>query len=169
MRTNILSVASVLFVFGLACGDSGSGGSDTGGSGGSGAAGAAGGGGAAGGDGGSGATGAAGGDGGSGGGAMVNGCSRATATEVDGDADLMWSLTHQECTAIAVGASVTWTGDFGFHPLAGGVAGTADAGSPISTSDQTGASATVTFAEAGEYPYFCMVHGASMQGVIYVE
>ena len=160
MRTNILSLASALLVFGIACGDSGSGGSDTGGSGGDGGSGAAG---------GAGGSGAAGGDGGSGGAALVNGCSRGTATEAAGDVDLTWALTHQECTAIAVGATVTWTGDFVLHPLVGGEAPVEDAGSDISASDQSGASASVTFATAGEYTYFCTIHGTSMQGVIYVE
>lgn len=155
-------------VFGLACGDSGSGGSDTGGSGGAGGGtGAAGGSGGSGGSGGG--TGAAGGSGGSGGGATLNGCTRAGAEAVAGDAELTWSLPHQECIVIGVGSSVTWTGDFGFHPLAGGTTGTVDDTSPITGSDQSGAAATVAFAAAGEYPYYCTLHGASMQGVVYVE
>ena len=39
----------------------------------------------------------------------------------------------------------------------------------ITDSDQTGATASVTFTEAGEYPFFCNIHLQSMQGVIYVE
>ena len=168
-----------------ACGDSGSGGA--GGTGGTGASagGPEGGGGQTqggegglGGDGGSGAqggqggaAGGAGGDGGAGGGAAVNGCTLASAEDLTGgDVTLdMWTIPHAQCVIVSVGSSVTWTGNFTFHPLAGGVTPVSDPTSPITGSDQSGASATVAFEEVGEYPYFCTVHGGSMQGVIYVQ
>jgi len=170
-----------------ACGDSGSGGA--GGTGGTGASagGPEGGGGQTqggegglGGDGGSGAqggqggaAGGAGGDGGAGGagGAGVNGCTLAGAEDqTGGDVTLdPWTLPHAQCVIVSVGSSVTWTGNFTFHPLAGGVTPVSDPASPITGSDQSGGSATVAFEEVGEYPYFCVVHGASMQGVIYVQ
>lgn len=110
-------------------------------------------------------------EGGGGGVVELNGCTRETAEDLTAQAavDLEWTLTHQECVVVAVGTVVTWTGDFSFHPLAGGETGTEDASSPITTSDQTGDSASVTFDAAGEFPYFCTVHSSSMQGVIYVE
>jgi plastocyanin len=102
--------------------------------------------------------------------ATVNGCTFETAEAAPaGPVDLAWALSHQECLIVEVGTTVTWTGDFGFHPLAGGETGTADAASAITTSDQTGASASVTFDVAGDFPYFCEVHLSSMQGVIYVR
>lgn len=110
-----------------------------------------------------------GGDGGAG--PEVNGCTRASADDMTGQAtvDLTWTLPHQQCFVIDAGTAVTWTGDFVLHPLAGGVTGTPDDGSPITGTDQAGASTSVTFDTAGDYPYYCQVHLGQMQGVIYVE
>ncbi len=102
---------------------------------------------------------------------LVNGCDISTAEDLTGMAavDLTWSNPHQKCIRISAGTDVTWTGTFSFHPLSGGVTGTPDALSPITAADQTGASATVNFEGTGEFPYYCTVHLAAMQGVIYVE
>ena len=142
----------------VGCGDSGTGGAGGGSSGG-------------GDEGGSPATGG----GGGGSAATVNGCTLATADDqtAAAEVDIDWKLTTQECIRVAVGTTVNWNvtapSTFASHPLAGGdVAGGAKSG-PISDSDQTGATASVTFDAAGEYPFFCTIHQASMQGVIYVE
>jgi len=102
--------------------------------------------------------------------ALVNGCSIDTADDHGGQAtvDLAWTLPTQECIIVDQGTVVTWTGDFGLHPLSGGETAATDPVSPISTSDQSGASASVTFDTLGDFPYFCEAHGASMQGVVYV-
>ncbi len=184
MKIQTLGLVLAMTTLLSACGDSGSGGAGgTGGTGGSAGAPEGGGGqtqggeGGLGGDGGSGAqggqggaAGGAGGDGGAGG-AGVNGCTLASAEDLSGgDVTLdPWLIPHAQCVIISVGSSVTWTGNFTFHPLAGGVTPVTDPTSPITGSDQSGGSATVAFEEVGEYPYFCTVHGGSMQGVIYVQ
>jgi plastocyanin len=111
------------------------------------------------------------GGGGGGGPTLVNGCDISTAEDMTGMAavDLTWSNPHQKCIRISAGTDVTWTGTFSVHPLSGGVTGTPDALSPITAADQTGAAATVNFEGTGEFPYYCTVHLAAMQGVIYVE
>lgn len=100
----------------------------------------------------------------------VNGCTRAAATDMTGmtDITLTWTLTHQQCIVVDAGTRVTWEGDFTTHPLSGGESPTEEAG-PITSTDQSGTTASVTFASAGEFPYFCGIHFSSMQGVIYVE
>lgn len=101
----------------------------------------------------------------------VNGCTRATATDMTGMATvgLAWSLPHAACTIVSAGTTVTWTGDFSLHPLTGGVTPTVDPSSAISMATPSGNELAVTFASAGTFPYFCTVHNAGMQGVIYVE
>ena len=121
--------------------------------------------------GGGGAGGQGGGQGGAGGGASVNGCTLADATDMTAHnvVDLTWSLPHHQCTLIAAGTTVTWTGNFAVHPLVGGITPTEDASSPITTTAPTGNQKSVVFSQGGDYPYFCAVHLASMQGVIYVQ
>ena len=159
MRIRIGTMASLFGTLALlvACGDDGSGGSGGGDDGGAPEGGSS--------DGGSS-------DGGSGGApAALNGCTRADAEDMTGMANVMltWSNPHSECIVVDAGTVVTWTGDFAFHPLAGGETPTVDDASPITMSDQTGDSASVTFDAGGEYPYFCTVHTSAMQGVVYVE
>jgi plastocyanin len=109
--------------------------------------------------------------GGAGGAATVNGCERATATDRTADAiiDLTWSLPHHECLLVAAGTEVRWTGNFTAHPLAGGVVPVADDTSPITLATPSAGVESVTFSQAGDYPYFCEVHTTSMEGVIYVQ
>jgi hypothetical protein len=104
------------------------------------------------------------------GGGPVNGCTIDTAENHLGEMQvfLTWSNPFQRCIRIGSGSLVTWSGSFANHPLAGGVAPTVDAGSPITQSDQSGMSASVSFM-LGVYPFFCQIHTATMQGVIYVE
>jgi plastocyanin len=115
--------------------------------------------------------GGAGAQGGGGGDASVNGCTLADATDMTAHnaVELTWSLPHHECTLIAAGTTVTWTGNFAVHPLVGGVTPTTDPASPISTAAPANGQESVVFSQAGDYPYFCTVHLASMEGVIYVQ
>lgn len=143
----------------VGCGDSGTGGAGGGSSGGGDEGGAPAGG---------------GGDGGSGP-ALLNGCDQATADDQTDVAmvDIDWKLSTQECIRVAVGTTVNWNvtapSTFASHPLAGGDVAGGEQPGPISDSDQTGATASVTFDAPGEYPFFCTIHLSSMQGVIYVE
>jgi plastocyanin len=82
---------------------------------------------------------------------------------------IAWTLTHQRCILVDVGTTVEWSGNFAFHPLTGGETGNQDAASPITIANPANGVLEVTFADAGEYPYYCMVHLASMQGVVYVQ
>lgn len=104
---------------------------------------------------------------------MLNGCTLETAEDLtdEDEVDLDWAFPHQRCIRISTGTAVTWTADgttFGSHPLAGGATGTVDQNSPIPATN-TGTTSSATFANAGEFPYFCTIHNGSMQGVVYVE
>lgn len=132
------------------------------------------------GDQGGGGAGASGGDGGAGGAGGVHGCSVATATDRTGQATVLindispWDFNHQACVRVDAGTTVRWeTSSFALHPLTGGVAPTSDAASPISNNTVVENGATdfveITFPATGEFPYFCVNHASSMQGVIYVE
>jgi plastocyanin len=77
-----------------------------------------------------------------------------------------------KCMKVRVGQTVTWTGDFGFHPLRGGLVvngvRTPQAGNPIPATS-SGASVAVTFNTAGGWGYYCNVHFAGgMRGAIFV-
>lgn len=141
----------------VGCGDSGTGGSGGGASGGGDTGGAP-----AGGGGGSAA-------------AMLNGCDAASAEDqtAAAEVDIDWKLSTQECIRVSAGTTVNWNvtapSTFASHPLVGGDVSVGDEGGVISDSDQTGATASVTFDTPGEFPFFCTIHLTSMQGVIYVE
>ena len=102
---------------------------------------------------------------------LVNGCDAAQATDMTTQTtvDLTWSLPHHECILVKKGTTVRWTGDFQVHPLVGGEVPNSDSASPISMATPAGGSESVTFSQAGEFPYFCTVHTSQMEGVIYVE
>ncbi len=80
------------------------------------------------------------------------------------------------CITIAVGQSVTFSGDFTMHPLAPGRApsrpatdGASSESTPI-TATPTGTSAMFTFAAAGDYGFYCQIHESlGMYGVIRVQ
>jgi plastocyanin len=63
---------------------------------------------------------------------------------------------HPKCLTIKVGQSVTFSGSFAAHPLR-------EACGPAAslTSTSGGSSATFTFDVAGDYGYYCPVHGTS--------
>jgi plastocyanin len=68
---------------------------------------------------------------------------------------------------IRVGQTITWQGDFRFHPLvpAGG-----DVPSPITIDPMpSGTSRAITFPTSGFYGFECATHGAPMMyGAIFV-
>lgn len=69
-----------------------------------------------------------------------------------------------KCIEIAAGQTVTWQGDFAFHPLEA-FGGTMP--SPIMVT-ASGMSAMTTFPNAGFYGYRCAVH-SGLEGVIHVK
>ncbi|MCA9622123.1 MAG: hypothetical protein KC731_24035 [Myxococcales bacterium] len=101
---------------------------------------------------------------------LVHGCSLAMAEDMTGQAsiDVEWNFGHKRCILVDAGTIVNFNGNFVAHPLAGGESPT-DAMDFISMSDQSGMTAAITFANAGEFPYFCLIHTTTMQGVIYVQ
>jgi len=100
---------------------------------------------------------------------IVNDCTIETAVDRSNEAEvvLQWSNPHHQCVIISPGTTVTWNGNFNFHPLGGGVSPVTDNTSPISSADDQGGS--VVLNEVGDYPYFCEVHTSTMTGVIYVR
>lgn len=123
--------------------------------------------------GGAGATGGQGGEGGSA--TTLNGCTRAAATDLTGSAavtitaESAWGIPHNACIVVDVGTAVTWEGDFNFHPLTGGETFDEDDNSPITGNTPANGEVVITFSDAGDFPYYCVNHGSSMQGVVYVE
>ncbi len=111
---------------------------------------------------------------------MLNGCDSSTA--VDKTASTSTTVTFGDtlvydpaCIRIKAGSSVTFMGDFGVHPLQGGtVSGSPkpDAASPIKLtmgSADGGMSAAFTFPAAGNFGYYCTVHGSiGMKGAVFV-
>lgn len=173
--STVLTVALVLSTAG--CGDDDGGSGGTAGTGGTaGVGGTAGSGGTAG-TGGTAGAGAMGGEGGGGGTpAEVHGCTPDSAMDMTEMAEVTitdidaWQVPHNACIRVSAGTDVIWNGNFLVHPLAGGITPNADSASPITEAGaNTGASsATITFEDAGTYPYFCEVHVNSMFGVVYV-
>lgn len=91
----------------------------------------------------------------------LNGCS----TYAEGNT-VSWSMSAAApatCLKVKKGGSVTWSGDFGAHPLApkGG-----DAPNPIAVVT-SGSPKSVTFDAVGTFGFVCTVH-SSMTGAISV-
>ncbi len=179
----LASVVAALLV--AACGGStdggnggGSAGGSAGGAGGGSAGGAAGGsgGGAAGGSGGGSAGGSAGGSGGGSGQTTVNGCSSYvdhTASNDSRTVTFTFPAYTPPCMLVSAGQSVTFSGNFSFHPLTPGTApsssGAGSSNNPISLTS-SGSTASFTFPTAGTYPYYCGNHeGSGMFGSIRVQ
>lgn len=83
------------------------------------------------------------------------------------------SAYDKPCIRVTAGTSVTFSGDFTFHPLQGGVVlGTAltpATSGPFATATSSGTSKAFTMAATGRYPYYCATHGlAGMKGVVFV-
>lgn len=77
------------------------------------------------------------------------------------------------CVKISAGDTITWNGNFAFHPLRGGEVvdgvATPDTSSPIVAVD-TGMTADVTFPAAGTFPFYCNIHfSVGMTGAVLVE
>lgn len=81
---------------------------------------------------------------------------------------IFWNYDVQKdaahCMTIAVGQSVTWSGNFSWHPLAGRGG---DAGNPIAEQLTGSADYTVRFEQAGLYGYVCESH-VEMRGAVRV-
>ena len=110
--------------------------------------------------------------------ASIHGCTIGAATDLRADATPTVTFTSfqytPKCARIAAGQSITFEGDFAFHPLVGGtVSGgtqTRDFASPIGKTS-SGSSHAVVFPSAGTFPYYCDNHGAGfgMVGAVFVD
>jgi len=102
-------------------------------------------------------------------GASVHDCTIEGAEDLTNEAEVIldWTNPHHQCVLVSQGTTITWNGNFAFHPLAGGVTPVTDNSSPISSADDQGGS--VVLNNEGDYPYFCEVHINTMTGVIYVR
>ncbi|HEY5452385.1 MAG TPA: hypothetical protein VIQ54_26700 [Polyangia bacterium] len=77
------------------------------------------------------------------------------------------------CLQVPIGATVTFAGDFGNHPLAPSAARGTQTGNPISPTG-IGSTASFSFPVAGFWAYFCTNHGSDpdgtfMSGVIWAK
>jgi plastocyanin len=111
---------------------------------------------------------------------MLNGCNSSTATDKTASTSttVMFGDTlvyDPPCVRIKAGSSVTFQGNFMGHPLQGGTASgltlTPDAASPIKLTMGTdgGMSASFTFPAAGNFGYYCTLHGGvGMKGAVFV-
>jgi plastocyanin len=103
----------------------------------------------------------------------LNGCTAAGASDrtAAGASRLIMFVGEDyvpHCMKIKVGQSVTWSGDFGFHPLRPGTLAAEQPGNPIPATS-SGSSLTVMFPDAGDFGFYCNVHGPSgMVGAIFV-
>lgn len=78
------------------------------------------------------------------------------------------------CLRVSRGATVTFTGDFGFHPLYPSRARGTIQGNPIQATGAGSTSRGFVFSEPGFFAYYCGVHGAfddgtGMAGVVWAE
>jgi plastocyanin len=106
----------------------------------------------------------------------INGCTAAMAVDLTASGATRTVVITDDvytpkCAKIQVGQSITWSGNFNDHPLAGGIIRGASVetqpGSPI-PSVTNGAMRTVVFSTAGDWAYYCPNHSPGMAGVIYV-
>jgi plastocyanin len=100
-----------------------------------------------------------------------------SATNADRTVTFTSFMYTPKCMHVAVGQSVTFSGDFAVHQLRPGTAPSAllegqpegPANNPIAATD-VGLMATFMFTTAGRYPYYCLDHeGTGMYGVIEAE
>ncbi len=108
---------------------------------------------------------------------MLNGCTAAgaidrTAAGASRTVTFPGFAYTPPCIKIRAGQTVTWSGNFGFHPLRAGAivnnSPTGQPGNPIPTTS-AGMTASATFAAAGDFGYYCASHfGGGMVGAIYV-
>lgn len=107
--------------------------------------------------------------------AMLNGCTLATAQDMTGQPAVTINFGSffytPKCVKVSTGTQVTWSGTFSAHPLQGGAV-VNNVGFPDNAQiplTNTGMSKTITFPTAGAYPYYCVFHVNSMQGVVFVQ
>lgn len=74
------------------------------------------------------------------------------------------------CVAIEAGQTVTWSGNFGSHPLKGGLHkdGPPQPGNPIPTVMSGTTPVTVEFPVADAWGYYCIAHQPPMAGAVFV-
>lgn len=74
------------------------------------------------------------------------------------------------CVLIEAGETVTWSGNFQHHPLAGGYYkdGGPQEGNPIPTVTSGTTPVVVEFPEAGAWGYYCIAHQPPMAGAVFV-
>jgi plastocyanin len=114
--------------------------------------------------------------------AMINGCDPTALEDHTADAtveikfgDMTGLVYAPPCIKVKSGTMVTFTGNFGIHPLAGGEVimgkpATADDKSPIKPTSGAMPSVSFDIAPAGNYPYFCTEHySIGMKGLIVAE
>jgi plastocyanin len=72
---------------------------------------------------------------------------------------------------IARGGTVTWTwsGSLMHSVTSGTCSGTCTADGTFTSVIQSSGNFQFTFNTAGDFPYFCMVHGAMMTGTVHVQ
>jgi plastocyanin len=72
---------------------------------------------------------------------------------------------------IARGGTVTWTWSGGImHSVTSGTcSGTCTADGKFTSSTQAGGTFQFTFDTSGDFPYFCLVHGAMMTATVHVQ
>jgi plastocyanin len=79
---------------------------------------------------------------------------------------------NPKCLKVSAGTSVTFSGDFSYHPLVPSAMRGDPAGNPI-VNMSSGTSASFTFPTPGFYAYLCNFHGndvgSGMSGVIWVQ
>lgn len=107
----------------------------------------------------------------------INGCTREIALDLtpagaDRSIASVGFTYTPNCIRIDPGQSVTFTSDFAFHPLRGGIVNAGvilpQAGNPVPATD-AGASTLVVFPAAGEFGFACGRHVASgMMGAVFV-
>lgn len=114
-------------------------------------------------------------DAGNSGGSEIHGCSYDTATDLREQGSLVvtnlvpWTIGHFACVIISRNTVVGFEGDFGAHPIFGGMDAEPDSGSPIQNPGAGSGEAIFMFENAGVFPYFCGIHSETMRGVIYVD
>ena len=106
---------------------------------------------------------------------MLNGCTLATATDMTGQSMVTINFGGffytPKCLKVSPGTQVTWSGSFSGHPLQGGAV-VNNVPFPDSSKiplTNTGSTKTITFDTAGTFPYYCVFHVNSMQGVVFVQ
>jgi plastocyanin len=114
---------------------------------------------------------------------LINGCdptmledhTKDAAVEIKFGGAVIGTAYQPPCIKVKSGTMVTFTGDTGVHPLAGGevIVGKAavpDPNSPIKSTISGPPSVSFAIAPAGNYPYFCTEHySVGMKGLVVAE